>query len=479
MTVYNINTKDENGNWDPKKHWTKTLKDSGGWAERVASYWDPDLEEWVLFDRLETAVVDIRTKVGLGDIAIAPRRYNNPPQGRPDSLYEIHVDNGIVKTSIREFPDVDELGWVDQFELGNGTGVEIAFDGEWILYESIWRLVTDEVPFIFWVTDTGKLMSQLWNDASTLAELATGVDTVSAIRGWKNFDLEVDQGMVLAYVKTDGTVWYRSYSQQLDGTVIWETEREITDFTGTAKNVSLALGLDYRFIVVIENTIGDIYWLVTERKWAGMAIQPHYINSAITDIEISVTPIEYWEAITEENITAGITDIFLNQAEPIYPLPIFAENPDGIETEIHLEFNHIIDYDLTTIKDAFEIKDSLDTEFTISSTSAGINNSEIVFTMFNFAGADGNMFINYDRTIIELDCLNQGSRFAIESFNFEFTPDLTPPMGYVFENIGAGITDINLTVTEVIYTDSFLEENIVSSITDINIVVTKVGANPL
>jgi len=421
MTVYNINTKDENGDWDPKKHWTKTLKDNGGWAERVASYWDPDLEEWVLFDRLETAVVDIRTKVGLGDIAIAPRRYNNPPQGRPDSLYQIHVDNGIVKTSIREFPDVDELGWVDQFELGNGTGVEIAFDGEWILYESIWRLVTDEVPFIFWVTDTGKLMSQLWNDASTLAELATGVDTVSAIRGWKNFDLEVDQGMVLAYVKTDGTVWYRSYSQQLDGTVIWETERAITDFTGTAKNVSLALGLDYRFIVVIENTIGDIYWLVTERKWAGMAINPHYINSAITDINLEVLQVTYYASYENENITTGISDIIIDilyasSYNSFIDLENVADEFDDWGRIINIEVKHelfstptISIYDIAgsqelpvgsiIMTDSTHITVEIDIESEI-----GMNNSEdVTVTLSNTLNEAGYSFDTFNETFTPIN----------------------------------------------------------------------------
>jgi len=421
MTVYNINTKDENGNWDPKKHWTKTLKDSGGWAERVASYWDPDLEEWVLFDRLETAVVDIRTKVGLGDIAIAPRRYNNPPQGRPDSLYEIHVDNGVVKTSIREFPDVDELGWVDQFELGNGTDVEITFDGEWILYEGIWRLVTDEVPFIFWVTDTGKLMSQLWNDASTLAELATGVDTVSAIRGWKNFDLEVDQGMVLAYVKTDGTVWYRSYSQQLDDTVIWETEREITDFTGTAKNVSLALGLDYRFIVVIENTIGDIYWLVTERKWAGMAIQPHYISSAITDITLEVIQITYYDSYENENITTGISDItidilFGSPYNSFVNLENIADEFDDWGRIINIEVEHelfstptIVIYDIVGSQELpvgnITMTDS--THITVEigiASEIGMNNSEdVTVTLSNTLNEAGYSFDTFNETFTPIN----------------------------------------------------------------------------
>ena len=48
-------------------------------------------------------VETIRQKTGLGDVSVAPRRYK--PYGRPNRIYEIHVDNGVVGTSIREYPD--------------------------------------------------------------------------------------------------------------------------------------------------------------------------------------------------------------------------------------------------------------------------------------------------------------------------------------------------------------------------------------
>ena len=94
-----------------------------------------------------------------------------------------------------------------------------------------------------------------------------------------------------------------------------------------------------------------------------------------------------------------------------------------------------------------------------------------------FRNVEGNLTINYDASLGSL----MGRGGLLESFTESFLPlDLIPKLNpHQSENIVAGITDINLTVTIVIYTDSFLEENIVSSITDINIVVTKVGDNPL
>ena len=75
--------------------------------------------------RAKTTVMDstywtvetIRTKAGLGDLSIAARRLK--PYGRPDKLYNIYVDNGIVKTATRAYPDYEEKKWQDQFSLGS------------------------------------------------------------------------------------------------------------------------------------------------------------------------------------------------------------------------------------------------------------------------------------------------------------------------------------------------------------------------
>lgn len=440
----------------------------------------------VQVSRARSAVVDstywtvetIRTKTDLGDISLAPRRLK--PYGRPDRIYEIHVDNGIVKTTIREYPDLLSGGWQHQFDLGPGMAVAVSFDGEWELWRKKWRLKTVEKPWIMWVSDSNILYAQHWDDETTRVELATGVLKVKAIRGWKNFSIEADdQGIVAAYIKLDGSVHYRNYCRQGDGTSTWEAERAFTAFTGVAVNINLYLLNDFRMGFVIQNNANQISIHTSVRNWAGMATPVEKLTAGITDIEFTVIPVEYSVGYENEYISAALTDIWFNVAEPIYPAPIEAENPSKSEVVLVLKFNHEIDYDLTLVKDAFVVKDSLNTVFAITSTEAGVDNSELVFNMANFGSASGDMFIVYDRTLIELDCLNQGSRFAVESFSFEFTPDLAPPVGYENENLTVAITDINFTVTKVDYINAYETENITAGITDISFVVTKVGSNPL
>ena len=199
----------------------------------------------------------IRTGTTLGDVSLAPRRQK--VTGPPNRIYEIHVVGGVVGTAIREYPGKFKDGWQNQFSLGTGSKVAIAFDGEWHRYRRLWRLVTHEKPWIFWVDGDSKLWAQHWDDDTTKQELATGVTYVRAIRAWKNLNLaDKDQGIVAGYIKTDGKVYYRNYCQLLDLSYTWEIERQVTEFTGTASSLNLFITNDYRMGFTVADSLDDI-----------------------------------------------------------------------------------------------------------------------------------------------------------------------------------------------------------------------------
>ena len=256
-------------------------------------------------------VETIREGANLGDVSLAPQRMRT--SGTPTRIYEIHIDNGIVGTSIREYPDKLKDGWKDQFTLGAGSKVAMAFDGEWRRYRQLWRLVTHEVPWIFWVDGDGKLQAQLWDDDTTKQELASGVTYVRAIRAWKNLNIaDKDQGIVVAYIKNDGKVYYRNYCQLLDLTYLWEPEREITDFTGAALSLNLFITNDYRMGFMIEDSLSNIHWLITDRNWAGMAIAADTLTVAPATLDINLIPIEYINAVEQETLTVAPAELSVN-----------------------------------------------------------------------------------------------------------------------------------------------------------------------
>ncbi len=281
-------------------------------------------------------VETIRETSGLGDVSVAPRRFR--PYGSPNRIYEIHVHNGEVKTSIREYPDRLKDGWQDQFSLGTGSSVAIVFDGHWEKYRKLWRLVTNEKPWIFWVDNAGILWRQHWDDETTKTELDTGVSKAKAIRAWKNVNLpDQDQGIVVGYIKTDGTVWYRNYCQQADYSYIWESPRQLTDFTGTAVNLNLFLSNDYRMGFVVEDSSHQVHWFVTPRNWAGMALEQDII-AVTAKAEVAFTEVTYHKAFEEEIITVsanaevaflfGATD---NTIVGLENLPMTRFNEEGEE----------------------------------------------------------------------------------------------------------------------------------------------------
>ena len=251
----------------------------------------------------------IRTGANLGDVSLAPRRQK--VTGPPNRIYEIHVIGGVVGTAIREYPDKFKDGWQNQFTLGTGSKVAIAFDGEWHRYRKLWRLVTHEKPWIFWVDGDGKLWAQLWDDVSTKQELATGVTYVRAIRAWKNLNLaDKDQGIVVGYIKSDGKVYYRNYCQLLDLTYTWEIERELTEFTGTASSLNLFITNDYRMGFAVADSLDDIYWYITDRDWAGMAIAADTLSVAPAELTVDLIPIEYIiPHIDDEYITVAPAEL--------------------------------------------------------------------------------------------------------------------------------------------------------------------------
>lgn len=292
--------------------------------------------------RAKTTVTDntywyvetIREKGGLGDLSLAARRTR--PYGSPDRIYNIYVENGLVKTATREYPDYTEIKWIDRFSLGTGKAVAIAFDGEWQWHKLRRQLVTYEKPFVFWTDNSNKLWSQLWDEVNTKLELATDVIKVKAIRGWKNINFHSrDHGIIAGYIKSDGKVYYRAYCIQEDGNSAWEIERQVTEFTRTAVNINLFITNDYRTGFVIEDSQGKVHWIISDRNWAGMAINSEYItaNAVTATVTLHAPTVNAFLEAYNQPITIGGTENWSKEIEIITRHKLYSAN--------HLDFEVI------------------------------------------------------------------------------------------------------------------------------------------
>ena len=181
-------------------------------------------------------VSTIRKDEELGNISVATRRLS--AYEIPDRIFEIHIIDGIANTSVCDYITLE---WENCFVIGEAIDVAITFDGHWQRCSlNRLALITYELPYMFWIDGTGRLYTQLWDNVTTKIELATGASKVKVIRAWKNVNLiSLDHGLIAAYIKTDGKVYYRNYCPQADGSLVWELEREVTQFTGIAANLNL------------------------------------------------------------------------------------------------------------------------------------------------------------------------------------------------------------------------------------------------
>lgn len=363
-----------------------------------------------IMDASYFTVETIRTKAGISDISIGLQRL--VPYGAPSAIYEIHIDNGIGKTSIRRYPDKRKDGWQEQFEVGPVKAVAIAFDGRWIRNnKNRWQIVTDEKPYIFYTKNDNKLYVRLW-DKEEETHLADNVKKVKAIRGWKSQVIRIDDhGLIAAYIKNNGKVYYRNFCQQEDGKIVWEPEREITQFTGTAVNLNLFITNDYRTGFIIENSQGKVYWYITSRNWAGMAIASDKIlaNASIKLKFIETTKHSLFE---NEKITAGI-DI---HADFLYASSfnkfIEIENIDDGEEDygkviIFKVLHEIYNID---IKD-FEVKDSRNISFFISNIQK-LDNKLFQLDLLNFNNAEGELSLNFKGIYGQNEAGNKFDKFS-------------------------------------------------------------------
>lgn len=414
-------------------------------------------------------VETIRQKTGLGDVGVAPRRFK--PYGRPNRIYEIHIDNGVVGTAIREYPDTFKEGWKDQFNLGNGSSVALAFDGNWYRYRSAWRLVTEEKPWIFWVDTSGVLWRQLWDEPSTLSQLDTGVAYVRAIRAWRNqYSAELDQGIVVGYIKTDGTVWYRNYCRQADGTVIWEIARQLPSVAG-AVHLNLFITNDYRLGFCIEKTNGDIQWSITQRNWSGMAIIPENIHTSLSIHEVRLIPILYTELKSTERVESSITFGKVN----FCPFDVIINFTPTIVRAKRMD-NYLIEIEYDT--DLYEVPDC-PACFTISNNSvvavakSGARILQLITA--NSLVSVGSWTVTYNGLGGINSYHSECCKPEFGSFSILATGE--PPS--VTETIVSTLSLANVSFIRCTFSDLFCVEKVSAAISLVAVELIKVGTNPL
>lgn len=239
----------------------------------------------------------IRSGSGLGRTSIAIQTV----EGEPYKLWSTYKDGNKTILATCNYVDTLPSAWTIQSVIGeNLVDATIVFDGNYVWKPPRWVMYTEDTPWIFYVTSSGSLMGGIYG--TLYEEIATGVSSVSAIRGWKNHNfIDKDQGIVVAYIK-NSTIYYRNYCLQETGSARWEPERALTYKAGLASRVSIFSLNDYRIGFSIEDTSGNISWTLSDRNWVGMAVTPEKIT-ANPQCSLGITKVTYKQGYSDEILT--------------------------------------------------------------------------------------------------------------------------------------------------------------------------------
>jgi hypothetical protein len=122
-------------------------------------------------------------------------------------------------------------------------------------------LVTDGVPWLFVITDSGKLyVKRVAAPLDTAILLDTDVLEASVCRGWKSIQYQQDAGLCVAYRKQTG-VYVREY-RKINNVYTWDSAQTIT--SQSVNRIRITRLNDFRMAILADDQI-----FVSERTYIG------------------------------------------------------------------------------------------------------------------------------------------------------------------------------------------------------------------
>jgi len=258
----------------------------------------------------------------------------------PSSIYIISIEEDesllVLEAEYTDYKSYPQSSLSDVWRIPvQAKQAAIEFDGVYKRFPGMDKmtLITKEKPYIFWVDSSSKLWGQYGDEDSTRVELAQQVSQISACLGWNSSQYpEQDCGLIIGYLKTDGSVSYRRLLQDS-----WSYEVDIAEAGVGNEHVHVHRLNDYRIGFAVT---GCNQLFITKR---------HYIADT--------TPSEY----ANFNFDVLCPSIGIAQVEesyPQYPTPIIKVSVDDNRVDMYAICEN---YDLLVrrpINDSFTITNS-------------------------------------------------------------------------------------------------------------------------
>lgn len=304
-----------------------------------------------------------------------------PNETEPSRVFAVGIEDNMARVRHRAIKGGAGVVWEPIYEVGPATFAAIEFNGVWAerTTDLGFTILTEELPWVFWIAPNNTLYGQQGTNESTLVTLATNVSTVSVVRGYKSYQvLQNDQGLVVVYIKS-GRVYYRNYATQENGVTLWEPEVEI-EIAGTGNTSAYIARLnDYRLCLSVVGSSGNkLYY--TGRTYAGQAFKSD--RGLVTDAQIMpviMEDITRWYPKLEEQ--AKVTDAFVSFQYGFTTAEFYPPNLNYFEASLDGKTLFMVfDCDFYAIDTIDPTKISVSpTNNILSIVHAGPNTLEVVF----------------------------------------------------------------------------------------------------
>ena len=235
-----------------------------------------------------------------------------------------------------------------------------------------------------------------------------------------------------------------------------------------------------------------MYWVLTPRNWANMAIEDHNISAAITGVTVALLPVTYTEAYTEHTISAGITEAKVMLCPAIWPQLLAITNTDEFTIIVHCDIP--LYGDLTGLEAGFAVTDTIGTPLTVTATALAIGTSipaskkvflapfmvsthnydrethAIALTVSNINATSGDLTVTHSQETAPVYAqVEGGCLMELSSFSETFTPDRTNQEGINVHTISASVTGVTVDLLPVTYIDGHTDHTISASVTGVTV----------
>lgn len=313
-----------------------------------------------------------------------------PAETEPSEVFAVGIEDNMARVRRRAIKGGAEVVWEPVYEVGPAKFAAVEFNGVWAerTTDLGFTILTEELPWVFWIAPNNTLYGQKGLEEDTLVTLATNVSTVSVVRGYKSHRiLQNDQGLVVVYIKS-GVVYYRNYATQENGVTLWESEAEIA-VAGTGNTSAYIARLnDYRLCLSVVGTSGNKLFY-TGRTYAEQAFKSD--RALVRDAQIMpiiLEDITRWYPIHESEAMA--TDGFISFQYGFSTAEFYTPNLTYFEASLdNKTFFLVFDCDFYQIDTIDPTKINVSpTNSVISITHVASNTLEVVFqNAVNTAGS--------------------------------------------------------------------------------------------